>query len=79
MASRANPIENIMFIDTLCCLGVSYHFEKDITEQLEKLFDCPDFNQKIRQDGGDLCTVGIVFQVFRLFGFKLPAGNYFIT
>ncbi|KAL0824510.1 hypothetical protein Bca101_048187 [Brassica carinata] len=62
-----------MFIDTLCCLGVSYHFEKDITEQLEKLFDCPDFNQKIRQDGGDLCTVGIVFQVFRLFGFKLPA------
>ncbi|KAH0896721.1 hypothetical protein HID58_046289 [Brassica napus] len=61
-ASRANPIENIMFIDTLY-----------ITEQLEKLFDCPDFNQKIRQDGGDLCTVGIVFQVFRLFGFKLPA------
>ncbi|CAH8390028.1 unnamed protein product [Eruca vesicaria subsp. sativa] len=73
MASRADPIENIKFIDTLCRLGVSYHFEKDITEQLEKLFDCPDFNQKIRQDGGDLYTVGIVFQVFRLFGFKLSA------
>lgn len=32
MASRANPIENIKFIDTLCRIGVSYHFEKDITE-----------------------------------------------
>ncbi|KAL0729015.1 hypothetical protein Bca4012_025108 [Brassica carinata] len=73
MASRANPIENVKFIDTLCRLGVSYHFEKDITVQLEKLFDCPDFNQKIRQDGVDLYTVGIIFQVFRLFGFKLSA------
>ncbi|KAF3558981.1 hypothetical protein F2Q69_00013357 [Brassica cretica] len=73
MASRANPIENIKFIDTLCRLGVSYHFEKDITHQLEKSFDSLDFNQKIRQDGCNFYTVGIVFQVFRQFGFKLSA------
>ncbi|CAH8388104.1 unnamed protein product [Eruca vesicaria subsp. sativa] len=73
MASRANPIENIKFIDTLCRLGVSYHFEEDITEQLQKSFDCPDFNQKIRQFGCDLYTVGIIFQVFRQFGFKLSS------
>ena len=64
MASRANPIENVKFIDTLCRLGVSYHFEKDITHQLEKSFDSLDFNQKIRQDGCNFYTVGIVFQVF---------------
>ncbi|XP_009124599.1 alpha-humulene/(-)-(E)-beta-caryophyllene synthase isoform X12 [Brassica rapa] len=73
MASRANPIENIKFIDTLCRIGVSYHFEKDITDKLEKSFDCLDFNQKIRQERCDLYTVGIVFQVFRQFGFKLSA------
>lgn len=77
MASGANPIENIKFIHTLCRLGVSYHFEKDIPEKLEKSFDCLDFNQKIREEGCDLSTVGIVFHVFRQFGFKLSAGNVF--
>ncbi|RIA04812.1 hypothetical protein BRARA_K00915 [Brassica rapa] len=62
IASRENPIENIKFIDTLCRLG----------GQLEKSFDSLDFNQKIRQDGCDFYTV---FQVFRLFGFKLSAGR----
>lgn len=79
MASRANPIEKIKFIDALCRLGVSYHFERDIVKQLEKSFECLDFNQRIRQDGCDLYTVGLVFQVFRQFGFKLSTGNYFIS
>ncbi|CAA7023388.1 unnamed protein product [Microthlaspi erraticum] len=73
MASRANPIENIKFIDALCRLGVSYHIERDIVEQLGKLFDSLDFNRMIRQDGCDLHTVGLLFQVFRQFGFKLSA------
>lgn len=75
MSSKANPIENIKFIDALCRLGVSYHFERDIVEQLVKLFDYLDFNQTVRQDECDLNTVGILFQVFRQFGFKLSAGN----
>ncbi|CAA7055759.1 unnamed protein product [Microthlaspi erraticum] len=71
MASRENPTENIKFIDALCRLGVSYHFERDIVEQLEKSFGSLDFNQMIREEGCDLYTVGILFQVFRQFGFKL--------
>ncbi|KFK27691.1 hypothetical protein AALP_AA8G415900 [Arabis alpina] len=73
MASRGNLIENIKFIDVLCRLGVSYHFERDIVEQLEKSFGCLDFNQTIREDECDLYTVAIIFQVFRQFGFKLSA------
>ncbi|XP_024006326.1 alpha-humulene/(-)-(E)-beta-caryophyllene synthase isoform X1 [Eutrema salsugineum] len=73
LASLVNPIENIKFIDTLCRLGVSYHFEINILEQVGKSFDSLDFNQMIRHDGCDLYTVGLVFQVFRQFGFKLPA------
>lgn len=77
MASKENPIENIKFIDALCRLGISYHFEIDIIEQLGYAFNSLDFNQLIRHDECDLYTVGLLFQVFRQFGFKLSAGNYF--
>lgn len=77
MASKVNPIENIKFIDSLSRLGVSYHFEIDIIEQLGNSFDSLDFNRLIRHDECDLYTVGLLFQVFRQFGFKLSAGNYF--
>ncbi|KAF8089988.1 hypothetical protein N665_0493s0043 [Sinapis alba] len=71
MASKVNPIENIKFIDSLSRLGVSYHFEIDIIEQLGNSFDSLDFNRLIRYDECDLYTVGLLFQVFRQFGFKL--------
>jgi len=49
---------------------------REIVEQLDKSFDCLDFSQMVRQDEGcDLYTVGIIFQVFRQFGFKLSAGK----
>ena len=77
MASKVNPTNNIKFIDSLCRLGVSYHFEIDIVEQLGNLFDSLDFDWLIRRDECNLYTVGLLFQVFRQFGFKLSAGNYF--
>ncbi|KAK5844968.1 hypothetical protein PVK06_001115 [Gossypium arboreum] len=38
MGSTADPFENVKFIDTLLRLGVSYHFEDDIQNQLETIF-----------------------------------------
>ncbi|CAN8287786.1 unnamed protein product [Cochlearia groenlandica] len=73
MASQADQIENIKFIDALSRLGVSYHFEINILEQLENLFHCHDFNKLIRDDECDLYMVGLLFQVFRQFGFKISA------
>ncbi|KAJ4866994.1 Alpha-humulene/(-)-(E)-beta-caryophyllene synthase [Raphanus sativus] len=73
MVSKVKPMESLMFIDALCRLGVSYHFEIDIIQQLGNLFDNPDFNPLIRHDECDLYTVGVIFQVFRQFGFKLSA------
>ncbi|WZZ72915.1 hypothetical protein YC2023_084285 [Brassica napus] len=73
MASKVNPTNNIKFIDSLCRLGVSYHFEIDIVEQLGNLFDSLDFDWLIRRDECNLYTVGLLFQVFRQFGFKLSA------
>ncbi|CAH8361308.1 unnamed protein product [Eruca vesicaria subsp. sativa] len=71
MVSKVNPIENIKFIDALCRLGVSYHFEIDTIEQLGNLFDSLDINRLIQHDECDLYTVGLLFQVFRQFGFKV--------
>ncbi|KAL1217279.1 Alpha-humulene/(-)-(E)-beta-caryophyllene synthase [Cardamine amara subsp. amara] len=71
MASRENPIENIKFIDSLCRLGVSYHFEHEIFMQLEAMFGCHDFIEMIRDNESGLYTVALVFQVFRQFGYKL--------
>ncbi|XP_010519474.1 PREDICTED: alpha-humulene/(-)-(E)-beta-caryophyllene synthase-like isoform X2 [Tarenaya hassleriana] len=70
-ATKANPVENVEFIYTLCRLGVCYHFEKEIEEQLDKLFDSNDFHSILRDDECDLYTTGLAFQLFRQFGFKL--------
>lgn len=75
MASKEKPIKNIEFIDVLCRLGVSYHFEDEILEQLEKMFGFHDFLEMIRDHESDLYTVSLVFQVFRQFGYKLFVGN----
>ncbi|KAG8502909.1 hypothetical protein CXB51_000534 [Gossypium anomalum] len=38
MDSTADPVDNVKFIDTLIRLGVSYHFEDFIENQLETIF-----------------------------------------
>ncbi|EOA25478.1 hypothetical protein CARUB_v10018817mg [Capsella rubella] len=70
MASRQNPIENIKLIDALCRLGISYHFEREIFMQLETIFGSHDFMQMIIDNESSLYTVGLVFQIFRQFGYK---------
>ncbi|ESQ45631.1 hypothetical protein EUTSA_v10011010mg, partial [Eutrema salsugineum] len=62
MASKEEPITNMKFIDVLCRLGVSYHFEHEILEQLESMFGHHDFMQMMRDNESDLYTVSLVFQ-----------------
>ncbi|KAK9029432.1 hypothetical protein V6N11_026549 [Hibiscus sabdariffa] len=67
MSSRDDPIENILLINSLLRLGVSYHFEIEIEEQLSHLFDTFPIDSK----DYDLHTVAVVFQVFRSNGYKM--------
>ncbi|XP_010545915.1 PREDICTED: alpha-humulene/(-)-(E)-beta-caryophyllene synthase-like [Tarenaya hassleriana] len=71
VASKANMIENIKLIDALSRLGISYHFEQDIQEQLEKVFLSDHLNEMTRTGKFDLSTAGVLFQVFRQFGYKV--------
>ncbi|XWS10564.1 hypothetical protein CRYUN_Cryun38cG0006500 [Craigia yunnanensis] len=74
MASTADPIDNVKFIDTLLRLGVSYHFEDHIEKQLETIF----YSQQNLVTGKDLDlnSTSIVFRVFRLHGFKMSCGVF---
>ncbi|KAK9005288.1 hypothetical protein V6N11_042731 [Hibiscus sabdariffa] len=70
MASAADPIHNVQFIDTLLRLGVSYHFENDIENQLDSIFSSHQ-NDLFSGNDLDLNSTSIVFRVFRQYGFKM--------
>ena len=74
VASTDDPIENMFLINSLCRLGVSYHFESEIEKQLSHLFitlgEVIDNNKDY-----DLHTIAVIFQVFRSHGHKMPSGK----
>ncbi|KAK9029434.1 hypothetical protein V6N11_026551 [Hibiscus sabdariffa] len=72
MNSVDDPIENILLINSACRLGVSYHFETEIEEQLSHLYIALD---QLMDYGYDLHVVAVIFQVFRSYGYKIPCGT----
>jgi hypothetical protein len=73
MASKKDPVEHIEFINLLCRLGVSYHFDKEIENSLKEIFaDLPNLLEK---HDFDLYTLSLLFRVFRQHGFKMPCGE----
>ncbi|GMJ10491.1 terpene synthase 21 [Hibiscus trionum] len=70
MASAADPIENVKLVDTVLRLGVSYHFENDIENQLDSIFSSHQ-NDLFSGNDLDLSSTSVVFRVFRQHGFKM--------
>ncbi|KAI9377081.1 hypothetical protein POPTR_019G016400v4 [Populus trichocarpa] len=69
MASKKDPVEHIEFINLLCRLGVSYHFDKEIENNLKEIFaDLPNLLEK---HDFYLYTLSLLFRVFRQHGFKM--------
>ncbi|GMI92261.1 hypothetical protein like AT3G14490 [Hibiscus trionum] len=69
-----DPIEKIHLINSLCRLGVSYHFENEIEEQLSHLFIT--LPKLLDDKDYDLHTIAMVFQVFRFNRYKMPCGVF---
>ncbi|KAE8668181.1 putative Terpene synthase 21 [Hibiscus syriacus] len=69
MASAADPVENVKFIDTLVRVGVSYHFENEIENQLESIFK--SHHNLFTWNHLDINSTSVVFRVFRQHGFKM--------
>ncbi|KAJ9145977.1 hypothetical protein P3X46_028300 [Hevea brasiliensis] len=69
MQSTRGLIENIEFIDILCCLGVSYYFENEIEEQLNHTFIAlPTF---LHENDYDLHVAALLFRILRQHGHKV--------
>ncbi|KAL5546120.1 hypothetical protein UlMin_005807 [Ulmus minor] len=72
LASAATPLESLKLIDTIQRLGVSYHFESEITEILGKLKNIA--HESV--DGfpiDDLHTVSLWFRLLRQEGFNISS------
>ncbi|KAJ4724507.1 Viridiflorene synthase [Melia azedarach] len=74
IASTRDPAENVLLIDTLSRLGISYHYETEIEQQLIRIFEShanlPDDHDY------DLYTIALLFRVLRQNGFKISCGVF---
>ncbi|TYG48348.1 hypothetical protein ES288_D10G005900v1 [Gossypium darwinii] len=77
MASTTDPLHNILLINSLCRLGVSYHFETEIEQQLAHCFDT--LSQLIHNNDFNLHETAIMFQVFRSHGYNMSPACAFTT
>uniref|UniRef100_A0A2K1WN15 Terpene synthase metal-binding domain-containing protein n=1 Tax=Populus trichocarpa TaxID=3694 RepID=A0A2K1WN15_POPTR len=59
-ASKKDPVEHIEFINLLCRLGVSYHFDKEIENNLKEIFD--DLPNLLEKHDFDLYTLSLLFR-----------------
>ncbi|KAI7988995.1 Viridiflorene synthase [Camellia lanceoleosa] len=66
VAGGRKAAEQMNLINVLKRLGVSYHFEKEIEEQLEQLFANFEDNEDY-----DLFTIALHFRIFRQHGYKM--------
>ncbi|XP_059668963.1 valerianol synthase TPS8-like [Cornus florida] len=66
VTAQSKPVEKINLINTIERLGISYHFEKEIEDQLEQTFHSLEDLQD-----NDLCTTTISFRVFRQHGYNM--------
>ncbi|WMV26347.1 hypothetical protein MTR67_019732 [Solanum verrucosum] len=70
--TTSNDIEQkIHLIDTLERLGIYYHFEKEIEDQLSKMFD-----QNVIHEEDDLYKIALYFRLFRQHGYPISS-DYF--
>ncbi|KAK4721985.1 hypothetical protein R3W88_012218 [Solanum pinnatisectum] len=70
--TTSNDIEQkFHLIDTVERLGIYYHFEKEIEDQLSKMFD-----QNVIHEEDDLYKIALYFRLFRQHGYPISS-DYF--
>ncbi|WCJ18633.1 Terpene synthase 5 [Euphorbia peplus] len=67
--STENVADNIEFINLLSRLGVSYHFEDEINEQLNAIFTM--LPQLLKDNDYELHTIANLFRNLRMYGYKM--------
>ncbi|KAK1584506.1 hypothetical protein Q3G72_033596 [Acer saccharum] len=74
VAATNDPVEEVYLINSLCRLGVSYHFQAEIEVHLKHIFES---QQNLGDDNDyDLYTVSLLFRVLRQHGYKMSCSKY---
>ncbi|XP_059640532.1 valerianol synthase TPS8-like [Cornus florida] len=68
--AKSKTAQKMSLINTLERLGISYHFEKEIEEQLEQIFHSHAHLEN-NEDYNDLFTAAVHFRVFRQHGHNI--------
>ena len=72
MANAGNPSELLNFIDTVQRLGVAYHFEREIEESLQHVYD--RFHDADDKDD-DPYDAALRFRLQRQQGYNISSGK----
>ncbi|KAL3528228.1 hypothetical protein ACH5RR_012884 [Cinchona calisaya] len=75
MAKEITTTEKLHLIDTIERLGISYHFEVEIEEQLEEIFNVQSKIEGHPQ-ADDLFTAALHFRLMRQHGFNISCGIF---
>ena len=80
VAPLQDPSKKLDLIDAIQRLGVSYHFENEIQEMLQKIHDgLYNLPHNLESNfHNDLYTVALRFRLLRQQGFHVSCGKYYL-
>jgi hypothetical protein len=67
----SNSSQKLDLIDAIQRLGVAYHFETEIEEALQHIY-----NNRIDMEDDDLYNTALGFRLLRQHGYNVSCGNY---
>jgi len=74
-----NPLEKVHLIDSICRLGVSYHFENEIEEVLQHIHKNYVENGEIIIFKDNLCSLAVLFRLLRQQGLHVSPSKHAST
>jgi hypothetical protein len=75
LSKTDKPLAKVNLIDSICRLGVSYHFEHEIDDVLQNIHKCYVENGEIILED-TLCSLALLFRVLRQQGFHVSPSIY---
>ncbi|XP_051115800.1 viridiflorene synthase-like [Andrographis paniculata] len=73
MNKESKPKDKMILIDTIERLGLAYHFEKEIEDQIAQIFESEMENE---DKDSDLFTTALHFRLFRQHGYNAPSSVF---
>ena len=69
LAKKNKPVEELNLIDVLERLGVAYHFEKEIEDAVQRIYEACNDHQDY-----DLNHSSLLFRILRQHGYPVSCG-----